>query len=168
MSVQNPAQRSKSMMAEITQKLRKITFWDTVCFLEAAFLLLVAALLKTLLPMRWYARRLGELCANGVTAPVEVERERLIPVIKAVNRAVKYSPFKGKCLSQALCGLLMLRARKLPSDFYLGVNKDETGDVIAHAWLKSGKYFVTGQTGHRKYVVISVFSHRPSAGGSSS
>ncbi|CAK0780684.1 hypothetical protein CCP3SC15_70009 [Gammaproteobacteria bacterium] len=62
----------------------------------------------------------------------------------------------------------MLRARRLPSDFYLGVNKDETGDVIAHAWVRSGKYFVTGQTGHRKYIVISVFSYRPSEGEKSS
>lgn len=153
-------------MAVITQKLRKITLRDSTCFLEAAFLLIAAALCKTLLPMRWYARHLGEHRAEA--APVEVNLERLLPVIRAVNRAIKYSPFKGKCLSQALCGFLMLRVRGLPADFYLGVNKDETGDVIAHAWLRSGKYFVTGQTGHRKYVVISVFSHRPSAGESSS
>ncbi|CAK0780686.1 hypothetical protein CCP3SC15_70010 [Gammaproteobacteria bacterium] len=90
------------MMTGITQKLRKITLRDSVCFLEAAFLLVAAALFKTLLPMRWYARYLGEHRTNWEAAPVEVDIERLIPVIRTVNRVTKYSPFKGKCLSQAL------------------------------------------------------------------
>jgi hypothetical protein len=147
----------------MTENLRKISLRDSVYFIEACSLLLVSMFLKTFVPFRWYAPLLGKQGTTTKLTPVAVDLDRLVPVIRAVNRAIKYFPFKGKCLVQALSAFLMLRARSMPSDFYLGVNKNETRDVIAHAWLKSGKYFVVGQAGHRNYAVISVFSSRPAS-----
>lgn len=144
-------------------RLQRIGFLDVAYFIEACFFLFVASLIKVFVPFRYYAFLLGELGPSGKSEPTMVELERLVPVIKAIRRAVKYWPLKSQCLVQALCGSFMLRIRKIPSDIYLGVNKVEGCDVTAHAWLKSGNNFVTGRSGHRQYVVISVFSSRPTS-----
>lgn len=154
------------MTMRIAQKLRKITLRDTGYFIQAYSFLLFAALIKTCIPLRKYGPWLGEHCADAIVPPVKVDHERILPIVLAVNRAVRFSPVKSKCLVQALCSCIMLRAHKLPSDFYLGVDKNESRDVIAHAWVKSGQYFIAGQLGHRRYTVISVFSRRPVSGAS--
>jgi hypothetical protein len=58
----------------------------------------------------------------------------------------------------------MLQKRLLPGVFYIGAAPGEAGGpgaitgLDAHAWLKSGGQFVTGEAGHERYAVVSTFS----------
>ena len=38
----------------------------------------------------------------------------------------------------------MLEKRNIESTLYLGIAKDEKGELIAHAWLRSGPFYVSG------------------------
>lgn len=48
------------------------------------------------------------------------------------------SPWRNKCLVSSLTARCMLKRRKISSELYLGVGKNEAGKVIAHAWIISG------------------------------
>ena len=38
----------------------------------------------------------------------------------------------------------MLERRNIESTLYLGTAKDDQGQFIAHAWLRSGPFYLTG------------------------
>jgi hypothetical protein len=52
----------------------------------------------------------------------------------------------------------MLRRRGVPSTLYLGVMKDDTAGLSAHAWVRSGDVVLTGATGRERFTVISTFT----------
>ena len=52
----------------------------------------------------------------------------------------------------------MLERRKIESTLYLGTGKDEDGSFAAHAWLRSGPYYVTGANGMERYTVVGKFA----------
>ena len=78
----------------------------------------------------------------------------------AVQVASAYTPWKSNCLCQALTAMIMLSRIHIPCTLYLGVAKDTGIDesITAHAWLCSGESFITGDSVHKQYVVISSFS----------
>ena len=41
----------------------------------------------------------------------------------------------------------MLQRRQIESTLYLGTAKDENGQFIAHAWLRSGPFYISGKEG---------------------
>ena len=52
----------------------------------------------------------------------------------------------------------MLERRQIESTLYLGTAKDESGKLIAHAWLRSGPFYITGAEGMEKFTVVSKFA----------
>jgi hypothetical protein len=70
-----------------------------------------------------------------------------LPKIRAISWAVstasRNTPWKSLCMVQALTAQLLLRYFSIPATLYLGVKKNE-GQLIAHAWLRSGSEIVTG------------------------
>jgi hypothetical protein len=54
----------------------------------------------------------------------------------------------------------MLERRKIESTLYMGTAKDETGRLIAHAWLRSGPYCITGSEEMSSFTVVSKFAKR--------
>ena len=79
-----------------------------------------------------------------------------------VRAAARSTPWNSACLVQVLVAQRMLQKRGIAGVFYLGaVNsgiEDEASGFFAHAWLKSGDEFITGESGHQQYTVVSSFS----------
>jgi hypothetical protein len=79
----------------------------------------------------------------------------------AVRTAANFTPWESACLVQVLVAQKMLRSRNIPGAFYLGATtglEEGDGDMAAHAWLKCGTQFITGEQGHQQYTVVSCFS----------
>jgi len=80
----------------------------------------------------------------------------------AVQTAANFTPWKSTCLVQVLAAQRMLKKRDIPGVFYIGaasgVAEDERPTLLAHAWLKCNDEFITGESGHQQYTVISSFS----------
>jgi hypothetical protein len=126
-------------------------------FAEACLFLTAATVAVRLLPFRWYSRFLGEPSgsAGGRFSP-ECDPRSLIPIIRAMRRGCRYLPFECKCLVQALAARWMLAVRKMSSSAHLGVAKNATGALKAHAWVKVGEFFVTGKEGVEEYSEITL------------
>jgi hypothetical protein len=100
-------------------------------------------------------RRPSEPAALGEDAQETARR-----VGWAVRAAARYTPWKSTCLVQVLAAQQMLERRLLPGAFFIGAapGEDRGIGLEAHAWLKCGEAFVTGESGHERYVVVSEFS----------
>nr|WP_027870274.1 lasso peptide biosynthesis B2 protein [[Eubacterium] cellulosolvens] len=70
-----------------------------------------------------------------------------------INRICGHTLWKSLCLVQALTAAKLLRQAKVPATMYLGVGQDEKEGMIAHAWVRCGRLFVTGGDGENLAVV---------------
>ena len=64
----------------------------------------------------------------------------------------KYTFWESQCLVKAIAAMKMLERRNIESTLYLGTARDESGKMIAHAWLRSGPFYITGAEGMEKFI----------------
>jgi hypothetical protein len=79
---------------------------------------------------------------------------RLGRLIRAI---AEHTPWKSKCLVQAIAAVVFLRCLRIPYVLHLGVAKDEKNDLRAHTWVRVGPCAVTGGDGRPEFVVVSTF-----------
>lgn len=76
------------------------------------------------------------------------DREKALK-IRQVQQATaamsKYTPWESMCLVQALAAKKYLQGMGIESTLYLGTAKQAEGSLQAHAWLRSGSVYVTGE-----------------------
>lgn len=77
-------------------------------------------------------------------------------VAKNVDRVCGNTPWESKCLVRAWTAVTLLKEKEIPCTLYLGVGKDEAGKMVAHAWVRCGKNYVTGGNGEG-YGVVAKF-----------
>lgn len=122
------------------------------------FLTLAWARLIILFPFSRVALLLGEKLKetpSNVQVSKELQLKRICHAIEIVSR---HTFFESKCLVRAITGMKMLERRGISSTLYLGTTRNESGDMIAHAWLRSGSFFVTGKEGMERFTVVSCFA----------
>lgn len=81
-------------------------------------------------------------------------------ISKAILIASRYTLWESRCLVMAIAAMKMLERRKVESTLYMGTARNETGQMMAHAWLRSGKLIVTGADTMDQYTVVGVFGKR--------
>ena len=96
------------------------------------------------------------------SALVQLDEEQMqiaLSIGKAIGQAAAHTPWESACLAQSLAAQRMLKKRGIPGVFYLGAAKDEEGKekMKAHAWSQCGDQIITGNGGHEKFTVLSVF-----------
>ena len=95
---------------------------------------------------------------TGIDIPSEKHRRDIAFVIRRVEGVARRVPWQSKCLVQAMVAQRLLRGYGISSTLYLGVSRDkENGNkMIAHAWVRSGPYYVCGGNGEG-YAVVAKF-----------
>jgi len=103
-------------------------------------------------------RYLGEEGAeSGTDTPDEGSRRDIRTVTHRVAQVARRVPWESKCLVQAMVAQRLLRGYGINSTLYLGVGRDkEDNKMIAHAWVRSGPYYVCGGAG-KGYAVVAKF-----------
>lgn len=80
---------------------------------------------------------------------------KVYKVAHSVNRVCDQTPWESKCLVRALTAQYLLKKQKIPTTLYLGVGKDDE-KMTAHAWIRTGTYYVTGGNGEG-YAMVAKF-----------
>ncbi|MDP4125012.1 MAG: lasso peptide biosynthesis B2 protein [Bacillota bacterium] len=142
----------------ILQKFFKLSFNNKILFIEALWYLGFYRLLVLIFPFRKTARLLGEENTETPVSDEGVDITTAKRISTAVRVMSRHTFWESKCLVQAYAAKRMLRRRKQKATVYLGVSKNEQGNMIAHAWLRCGTIFVTGGNGQIKFSVTSRFS----------
>ena len=109
-------------------------------------------------PFNKLRKRMGKHKEESV-ANVEIEIYKIASHISwVVNLISSKTPWESKCLVQALTAQKMLKKRGISTTIYLGVRKDGN-KMKAHAWLRCGKYYVTGGAIREQYNVVAKFAN---------
>jgi hypothetical protein len=135
----------------------KLMLIEAFCFLG------YARFLKTI-PFSRVAKTLGEEMKETSFALDGAKANEIKKVGQSIGIMSKYVFWESKCLVKAIAALKMLERRKIESTLYLGTGKNPKGEFAAHAWLRSGPFFVTGANGMEKYTVVGTFAKRTTHG----
>jgi hypothetical protein len=145
-----------------TNKIKKffsLDIFKQLLFLEAFIMLGWARCLK-MLKFNKLTKRLKldlhETKFEGIAG-----NERVIAEIsEAIDIMSRHTIWESMCLVRAIAGMKMLERRKVSSTLYLGTGKNAKGELIAHAWLRSGDQFVTGGEEKENFTVVGIFSRK--------
>jgi len=125
-------------------------------FLLALYYSAIARFVVVFIPFRKYSNWLGKY---GVELPElsYKETDELIMIARAIQRASKITPWRNKCLEQAITAKKILTRKKISSTIYFGLKK-ENNKTDAHAWLRVGNYYVTGGKTKDLFTIVAYFS----------
>ncbi len=146
----------------LIHKARTLLSLDAKTFLmymEAYCSLAVARIQKSL-PFSKVAPTLGGKMEETPLTYMPAHAEILQSVSKSLEIMSRYTFWESKCLVMAIAGMRMLERRGIESTLYMATARDKEGKLKAHAWLRSGLYFVTGMNGKEEYTVVGTFAKR--------
>lgn len=114
--------------------------------------------IQLLFPFARTAPQLGvkSLETPAVSKPSDIRR--IQQITKAIRVMSRYTPWKSTCMVRAVAALKMLEKRGIESTLYMGVARDKQGQMIAHAWLRSGAHYVSGDDAMQGFVVVEKFA----------
>lgn len=131
---------------------------ETKLLIIEAFVLLGYARIQK---MREFSHIVNKLGVPGEESPLTISKENLKTIKKvssAIHIASKYTIWESKCLVRAIAVIKMLERRKIDSTLYLGTAMNPEGKLIAHAWIRSGSYYITGAEEMNKFTVVGKFA----------
>jgi hypothetical protein len=131
---------------------------------EAMWLLVLARCAVSLLPFRRIAAGLGTHMRESPATDTDAHRTAVTQIGWAVRAVSHRLPGTRQCLVQALAAKWILQRRGIPSTMYFGMAKDATGQLTAHAWVRSGTQVLTGAQGRHAFTVVATFADPPKDG----
>ncbi|WJH32302.1 lasso peptide biosynthesis B2 protein [Paenibacillus sp. CC-CFT747] len=145
------------------EKIRKFLSLDlaSMLLLAEAYILMGWGRIQVSRSFAKVAPSLGESMEETTQDEIPADHRSLVLVHDAVEVMSRHTPWESKCLVRAIAAQIMLKRRRIASTLYLGTGRDEAGQLIAHAWLRSGPYFITGAEGREKFAVVGKFAKNP-------
>lgn len=120
-----------------------LTLTDLWLLGKLATLLLAIRLGLVLLPFQTVRRILAQ--AATLPAPGQPPQpQQLARIVWAATVMGRYLLGNKPCLPQALAVQLLYRRQGCPAALQIGVAKDASGRLLAHAWVESGGQIVIG------------------------
>ena len=68
----------------------------------------------------------------------------ILGLIWSVETATKFMPGGAKCLARAMTTQILMGQNSYPYELCIGVQKDSTGELKAHAWIESEQKIIIG------------------------
>jgi hypothetical protein len=146
----------------VIQKMKTFVLLDSrkkTLLLEALIFLAWARILKSI-PFSRVSPLLGTHMEETSFTHDPSEQRILRNVSDAIYIMSNYTLWESKCLVKAIAAMKMLQRRNIESTLYLGTARDESGNMIAHAWLRSGSLFITGAEEMKRFTVVGKFAKR--------
>lgn len=141
-------------------KVRKFFLLDlkTMLLFIEAFIYLGLARILIALPFSKVAPSLGAPMEETTIEQRDKKKNEMIQIHDAIQIVSRHTFWESKCLVRAIAALKMLERRRIESTLYMGTSRDESGKMIAHAWLRSGPFYITGAEGMERYAVVGKFA----------
>ena len=134
---------------------------DWAFFLHAFIFLGTARLAILLLPFRWIASSLGAQQQETASGGLSIQEKTIVRrVAVSIQRASRYTPWNSNCLAQAITANRLLKQHNVASTLYLGLTKPAHKPALdkAHAWVRSGRFYVVGGNGALNYCIVATFA----------
>lgn len=129
--------------------------------LEAGFLCIVCKIMIVILPFRWTQQLLGLQSYTPNSANTEGYQEEYAPISRTIFQTIdaisRHVFWTNTCLVRSLTLKLMLRRRRINALLYLGVAKENNGQLKAHAWVKVPPTNMVYDDGSQEFTTVAVF-----------
>jgi hypothetical protein len=100
-------------------------------------------------------------CFNFVPAITPRQTKRVIQIRKLIKVAAGNTPWTSNCFPQAIVARMLLGIYHIPYSVYFGLRRDvETGELLAHAWVKSGDEGVCGMLGDETFQPVGCYGRQ--------
>ncbi|MFJ5621670.1 lasso peptide biosynthesis B2 protein [Peribacillus loiseleuriae] len=144
----------------ILKKTRSFLRLDkkTKLLLIEAYLYLAWARYLKSIPFSKVVPSLGKQMQETSNSADLSNKKVLASVSHAIHLMSRYTFWESECLVKAIAGMKMLEKRNIESTLYLGTAKDEKGELIAHAWLRSGPFYISGSEVMYRFTVVAKFA----------
>lgn len=136
-----------------------LSWYTKKIFIESYLYLALGRLLKSF-PFSKVAPYLGHQMEETPFSLNLSHKRILSDISQAINITSKYTFWESQCLVKAIAVVKMLERRNIESTLYLGTAKDENGNLIAHAWVRSGPFYITGFEVMGEFTVVGKFANR--------
>jgi hypothetical protein len=140
------------------KKIKKLSKKEWNLFFKAIFWTGIACGLIMCFKLKKFSFLLGKHMEETVHRSSGDNMELLSAVGLAIRRASRVVPWRCKCYEQGIAAKIILRKYGIETTFYYGVAKDKDEKLIAHAWVRSGEYIVTGKKGMKRFTVVGTFA----------
>lgn len=146
----------------LVSKIKRFMSLDaaTMLLFAEAFLYLGWARILILLPFSKVAPKLGVHMEETTEEKQPEHTPVLVKVHDAIQIMSQHTFWDSKCLVQAIAAMKMLARRHIESTLYMGTTRDDARRMIAHAWLRSGPYYITGAEGRERFGIVGIFAKR--------
>lgn len=134
--------------------------WKMKKLLFECYLYLGWARILKIISFSKVAPTLGIQMEETTFALNSTNKEMLSNISQTIHIVSRYTFWESQCLVKAIAAMKMLERRRIESTLYLGTTKDEKGELVAHAWLRSGPFYLTGFEGMDKFTVVSKFAKK--------
>ena len=136
------------------RKFLNLPFADKGLLLKSACLLGAIRLGLWLLPFRILRQLLGRISRPTCEESPKIDQTAIRRVTWSVAVMSRYIP-KATCLTQALTTQVLLGWLGQPAHLRIGVAKNESGRLEAHAWLESeGAIIIGGLESPRRFTPL--------------
>ncbi|MFE5321189.1 lasso peptide biosynthesis B2 protein [Paenibacillus sp. NPDC056579] len=138
-------------------KFCSLDFRTMLLFTEALFYLGWGRILISV-PFAKVAPSLGAQMEETTMAERDGDKADLLKVRESIRIMSEHTLWESRCLVRAIAALKMLERRRISTTLYLGTARDESGAMVAHAWLRSGPFYITGAEGMERFTVVGKFA----------
>ncbi|QAY68445.1 lasso peptide biosynthesis B2 protein [Paenibacillus protaetiae] len=139
------------------RRFNRYPFDLKLLFIEAFFYLAWGRVFK-MVPFAKASSSLGERMTETSFDRAGAEQEIVLrKITKVLYTMSRYTWWESQCMVKAVAAQKMLERRGISSTLYMGSGRDDKGTMIAHAWLRSGSYYVTGNEQLERYAVVACF-----------
>lgn len=128
-------------------------------FLEAGILCIVAKLMVIGLPFRITQKLLNFKTYHANTLYTEgvLENSLIVrTVFQTVDSISRHVFWTNTCLVRSITVKILLRRRNIDAILYLGLAKDDKGQLKAHAWVKALDSGMVYDDGSGEYTTVAV------------
>ena len=146
------------MMFKLFRKYTSLEKQERRILHHTFFWLMYASLLARMIPLRWFNHVLGEFNTKNTVELNSFQTGTVNAVMKNMRRCKRRLPWKVKCFEEAITVKKVLEKHRIQSTLFLGVDKNDENELIAHAWLKAGNRIVAGDRGVEKFVVVGFYT----------
>lgn len=140
------------------KKFLKLDFKYKIMFFEAFFYMGIYRMCIKFIPFKKLNKYMGKLNEESTNC-ININNYRIAKQVGvAILTISRFTPWESKCLVQALTAQKMMKKRKISTTLYLGVKKDDENQLIAHAWIRCGTFYITGGAIRQKYSVVAKYA----------
>ena len=137
----------------------KLDFNIKVRFLKAFIYSGMARAFILFVPFNKLRKRMGKVKMESAEEVDKDTYQTARVIAETIGIVSRHTPWESKCLVQALTAQRMLKENGISTTIYLGVKKDLDNNMLAHAWIRCGEYYVTGGANKDGYAVVAKFAN---------